>query len=82
MGTDSSDDRFTQHILDEEKRLSEIERDLKDMSKRMETLEASVSDLVTAWRTAGGVVSFVKWLAGIATAILAFVAVMKLGIPK
>lgn len=66
--------------VQEERRLIQIENDLKDIKERMVRMEASLSDIITAWNTASGVVVFVKWLAGIATAVLAIVAFIKLGI--
>jgi nicotinate-nucleotide pyrophosphorylase len=73
------DSRLVQHIVDEERRLSMLENDIKSLSTEVASLKASVSDLVTAWKTANGVVAFVKWLAGIATAVIAIVALVKLG---
>jgi len=66
------------HILDEEIRMARMEHDLEILNQKLSNIETSVADLVSAWKTANGVVAFVKWLAGIATAGLAFIAFLKL----
>lgn len=65
--------------VEQERRLTIIEEDIQDLCKKIDSLEASVADLVYAWKTASGVVSFVKWVASITTAIVALVAFVKLG---
>ena len=60
---------LTQHIIDEEKRLLNMERDISSISTKLDTLDSSVSDLVAAWKAANSVVAFAKWLAGLATAV-------------
>lgn len=70
------------HMALEERRLSQIENDIQDLSTQLEAIKTSVADLVNAWRTANGVVSFVKWLASIATAIAALVIFVKTGLIK
>ncbi len=67
------------HMLEEEKRLGKIEGDIEALGKKVDALETSITDLVAAWKTANGVVSFVKGLASIATAVVAIVAFFKLG---
>lgn len=67
-----------QHELDDERRFLALETDIKDLTKKVEALETSISDLVIAWRTAGGVVTFVKWLAGIATSVIALIALLRM----
>lgn len=54
-----------------------LRRDMEEMSERMAALTTQVHDLVAAWNTANNVVAFVKWLAGIATAIGVVVAAIK-----
>ena len=68
-----------EHMLEEEKRLSKLEGDIEAIGKKVDALETSITDLVTAWKTANGVVSFVKSLASVATAVVAIVAFFKLG---
>lgn len=70
---------LSEHMLSEEKRLATIENRLSNLETKITSLETGVSDLVLAWKTAGGVVSFVKWLAGLAAAITAIIAFVKLG---
>lgn len=50
----------------DEYRLSEIERKLDNLSK-------DVEELVSAWKAASWMVSFIKWLGGLATAVTALV---------
>ena len=59
----------TGSFLTTERRLYRMEKDLEQLATKIETLETSVSDLVAAWQTANGVVSFVKWLSGLVAAI-------------
>ena len=73
------DEALTQHILEEEKRLMLIEQRMVLLEKSLASLDAGVSDLVSAWKTAGNLVSFVKWLAGLGAALLALVAFIKSG---
>lgn len=44
--------------------LAEIRRDIADLNE-------SVSGLVSAWSTAKGLVSFIKWFAGLVAAVTA-----------
>ena len=70
---------LSDHMLSEEKRLLGIENRLLHLENKISSLEAGVSDLVTAWKTASSVVGFVKWLAGLAAAVTAIIAFVKLG---
>jgi nicotinate-nucleotide pyrophosphorylase len=65
-------------MVEEERRLGHLENQFTEISRRLEALEGSISSLVTAWNTASGIVSFVKWLAGIATAVTAIVVLIKM----
>jgi hypothetical protein len=56
------DQRLENHMAQEEADLQKIRNDIKE-------LKMSVDDLVSAWRAAGNVATFVKWLAGIAAAV-------------
>lgn len=65
------------------------EADLRDALLRVEIaaletkvdqLSADVKGLVEAWQTASGVVAFVKWLAGVSTALAILWAAFKLKI--
>ncbi len=50
---------------------------MEQMSEQVAALTAQVHDLVSAWNTANNVVAFVKWIAGIATAVGVVVAAVK-----
>jgi len=78
----ATDELLAQHILDEEKRLLGIEGQLKALETKLTSLDLGVADLVSAWKTAGNLVTFVKWLAGLAAAIIALVAFIKTGFLK
>lgn len=65
-----------EHQLAEEKRLLEIENNIKELEKKIDQLSLDVTDLVSAWKAAGWIVSVVKWIGALAialTAILTFV---------
>lgn len=64
-------------MLEEEKRLLEIENNIKDLEKKIDQLSVDVSDLVSAWKAAGWIVSAVKYLAGAAIAVGAIVTYLK-----
>lgn len=66
-----------EHKIEEEKRLLEIENNIKDLEKKIDQLSLDVSDLVSAWKAAGWIVSVVKWLGGLAIAITAIITFMK-----
>ena len=68
---------LNEHMLEEEKRLLEIENNIKDLEKKIDQLSVDVSDLVSAWKAAGWVVSAVKYLAGAAIAVGAIVTYLK-----
>lgn len=70
-------DRLTEHQINEEKRLLEIEQTIQSLEKKIDTLQSDVSDLVSAWKAASWLVSAVKWLGGIAIAITALTAYVK-----
>jgi hypothetical protein len=59
----------TAHEINEERRLQEIEHTIKELSDKIDTLTQDVSDLVAAWKAANWVINFVKWAAGVSTAI-------------
>jgi hypothetical protein len=45
-----------------------LQKELVDLKDEVHALSKEVSGLVDAWKTASGVVSFIKWLAGVVTA--------------
>ena len=46
-----------------------LQKELTSLKDEVHTLSKEVSGLVDAWKTASGVVAFVKWMAGVVTAI-------------
>jgi len=55
-----------------------LNREVHQLRREVRALSASVQDLVEAWRTAHGVVRFVKWMGGLATASTALWALIQL----
>lgn len=56
--------------------------ELQELRREVAELKEAVGDLVEAWRTAQGVVRFVKWLSTLAIAITSVWALFKLGSAK
>ena len=71
------DKYVTDHQLQEELRLIEIENTIKQLEEKIDTLARNVDDLVTAWKAAAWLVSVVKWLGGLAIAGTAIITFMK-----
>ncbi len=46
-----------------------LQKEVSDLKKEVHTLSTEVAGLVDAWKTASGVVAFIKWLSG---AVVAF----------
>jgi hypothetical protein len=61
--------QLTEHELNDELRLMEIENTIKALGNKIDELTRDVSDLVTAWKAANWVINFVKWAAGVSTAV-------------
>lgn len=57
-------------------------QDLARVEQKVDALAAKVDDLLLAWNTARGMVRFVKFLGGLATAITAMWALVQLGSHK
>lgn len=55
-----------------------LNRELHSLRREVRELSGNVQDLVEAWRTAHGVVRFVKWLGGLATAGAALWALIQM----
>ena len=66
-----------EYRIEEEKRLLEIEQNIKELEKKIDQLSVDVSDLVSAWKAASWIVSVVKWLGGLAIAGTAIITFMK-----
>lgn len=71
------DIELQEHQLKEERRLLEIEQNIKALEEKIDTLSKDVSDLVSAWKAASWLVSLVKWVGGIAVAVTAIVTLLK-----
>ena len=73
----STDIELQEHRLEEEKRLIEIEHNIKSLEDKIDKLQTDVADLVSAWKAAGWLVGVVKWLGGLAIAGTAIITFMK-----
>jgi len=51
---------------------------LTQIENKLEKLASDVEELVAAWKAANLVVGFIKWAGGLATAIIAITALLKL----
>lgn len=54
-----------------------LQSDVNQMKDDLKELRQEVKDLLDAWKTATNVLAFVKWLAGIGTAVAFLWAVIK-----
>jgi len=71
------DKQLADHQLEEEKRLLNIEQNIKSLEVKLDVLQKDVSDLVSAWKAASWLVSAVKWASATAVAITALYTLMK-----
>ena len=71
------DKELIEHQLQEEKRLLEIETNIKSLETKIDLLATDVADLVSAWKAASWLVSLVKWLGGLSVAYVAIVTLVK-----
>lgn len=46
-----------------------LQKEIVDLTQKVEDLSTAVSGLVDAWKTASGVVGFIKWLSGVIVAV-------------
>jgi hypothetical protein len=46
-----------------------LQKELIDLTDKVDTLSKEVAGLVDAWKTASGVVGFIKWLSGVIVAV-------------
>lgn len=58
----------------------QLQQEVAALRTEVKALRTDVHDLVDAWRTARGVVRFVKWLAGLTTAATTVWALVKLAL--
>lgn len=56
------DDVLEDHMKEEDRRFGELQQEIKEMRQ-------DIKDLTSAWQQARGVVSFMKWVAGIGGSI-------------
>lgn len=56
------DDILERHMEEEDRRFGELQQEIKEMRQ-------DIKDLTSAWQQAKGVVSFMKWIAGIGGSI-------------
>jgi hypothetical protein len=73
-GSGSLSDRLEFPYKDEpdmgdETELALAARDIELLTSRIDKLETSIENLVKAWEAAGTLVTFVKWAAGLGTAL-------------
>lgn len=72
-------DKLTEHHVFEERRLTDIDRDIKEMRAEITRLSSDVSDLVSAWKAASFLLSVVKGLGAIAVAVGSVMLLLKGG---
>ena len=70
-------DDILKHQLSEERRLTEIESEIKEVRAALTQLQSDVADLVSAWKAASWLVATTKWIGGIAISITAIAALLK-----
>ena len=70
-------DELLKHQLSEERRLTEIELEIKEVRASLQQLQNDVADLVSAWKAASWLVATAKWVGGIAISITAIAALLK-----
>ena len=56
-----------------------ISKDIARVEAKVDALANKVDDLLTAWNTAQGMVRFVKFLGGVASALVAMWALVRFG---
>lgn len=62
------DQNLIDHHIYEERRLLEIEQNIKTLENKIDVLTENVEGLVSAWKAAAWLVSLVKWASGVAIA--------------
>lgn len=75
----SMNQKETESIIQEERRLLEIENKLQGLEDKIDILQGSVTNLLAAWNAANWLVNFIKWVGGLAVAVTAIVALLKGG---
>lgn len=59
--------------------IAELRADVAELATAQADQTAATADLVSAWRTATGLVVFIKWLSGLVAALLVLKAVTGAG---
>lgn len=70
------DKNLQEHQMREEIRLDEIEKSIKSLNEKFDSLKVDVEDLVSAWKAANWLVGFVKWAGGLAISVTAILALL------
>lgn len=71
------DEDMHKHQIYEERRLLEIEQNIKTLENKIDVLTENVEGLVSAWKAASWLVSTVKWISGAAVAMVALYTLFK-----
>jgi len=65
------------HVNEERVRDALMTAKMDEMAEQIKTLTTQVEMLVTSWNQAKGVITFVKWIAGISGSLVAFILFIK-----
>lgn len=55
--------------LQHEIEIALLQKEIVDLTDKVDRLSNEVAGLVDAWKTASGVVAFIKWLSGLVVAV-------------
>lgn len=55
--------------LPHEVEIALLQKEIVDLTDKVDRLSNEVAGLVDAWKTASGVVAFIKWLSGLVVAV-------------
>lgn len=69
MSSHEDQEEIIERRIEQDRRYHHVENEIEKLSQKIETLEASIKDLVEAWNSAGSVVKFVKYSAALITAL-------------
>ena len=72
-------DPLIEHQVFEERRITDLDRNIKEMRAEINKLSTDVADLVSAWKAASFLLSVVKGLGAIAVAVGSFMLLLKGG---
>jgi hypothetical protein len=71
-----------EHQVDAAVESALLRKDVELLTAKVEKLSVDVEALVTAWKTAGNVVTFIKWLSGGAIAVVTLYSLFKTYVGK